>query len=124
MAIFLHEKEGKGRKGEKVSAFFPRLRSYISPLFFTPAVTPPPRIWCFIGERSRELFPFCYRYLPPPLLPPGPDEINDDINDTALNIGDQPVSSARLDGGGIDSRTRRPSGQSKSSFHIFPFPLD
>lgn len=85
-------KEGKekGEEGESL-CLFPSSTS-ASRLYFLPP--PPfvlilPRVWCFIGERSRELFPFCYRYLP---LPPPPDEINDGINDTALNIGDQPVS--------------------------------
>lgn len=98
MAIFLRETEkqgGGGGEGGRKSLPF-SLRVHISPLFFYPLRPRPPlpRVWCFIGERSRELFPFLPSISSPP-LPSGPDEINDGINDTALNAGDQPVN--RLD---------------------------
>lgn len=97
-------KERKGKRGgwgRESLCLFPR--SHLASIFY-PLL--PLRVSCFIGERSRELFPFCYRYLPPPfLLPLGPDEINDGINDTALNIGDQPVSQLASMGKRIDSST-------------------
>lgn len=120
--IFARGREGrkerkKGRRG-KVSAFFPRLRPHLASIFYLlpPSSSSSPRVWCFIGERSRELFPFCYRYLP---LPPPPDEINDGINDTALNIGDQPVS--QPDSMGEDRFAYLPAKVSRRSIYL-PLP--
>lgn len=97
MAIFLREtereKEGKERKkggGEegKSLPFSP----FASRLYFLPP--PPPPCFVFYRRAQPRAVSFLLSISSSPSSPPplSPDEINDGINDTALNIGDQPVS--------------------------------
>lgn len=88
--IFARDREARGRGGGSLCLFRSAFTSRL--YFLSPSSSSPSLVFGVLSASvAASCFLFCHRYLPPS----GPDEINDGINDTALNAGDQPVN--RLD---------------------------